>query len=82
MVEDTTAIGTAEGEYVCDPEIEDCDAPAEWKNTIELDYNTPNLIVGVVTLANFILPVLLYRFWFNVSRTAAEQTVYNDQSKY
>ena len=27
---------------ICDPEIEQCDLEPEWKNTIELDYKTPN----------------------------------------
>ena len=57
---------------VCDPEIEECANEPYWKNTIELDYATPNLIVGVITLANFLIPVILYRLWFNLPRTVAE----------
>ena len=67
-----------EDNFVCNSEIEECPDEPYWKNTIELDYNTPNLIVGVVTLANLVLPVLLYRFWFNLPRSTADQIVYND----
>ena len=73
---------TGEDSFVCDPEIEQCDDQPYYKNTIELDYNTPNLLVGGITLANFLIPVLLYRYWFNLPRTAADQAVYTAQSKY
>ena len=68
---------------VCAPAIEECSNEPYWKNTIELDYNTPNIIVGLVTLANFLIPVLGYRLWFNLAgKTVADQAVYTDQSKY
>ena len=76
------ANGEEDQVLVCDPEIEECSTEPEFRNTIELDYATPNLIVGVVTLANFLIPVLLYRFWFNLPRSAVDQAIYNDQSKY
>ena len=71
-----------EDNVVCRPEIEECIDEPEFKNTIELDYNTPNLIVGILSIANFVIPVLVYRFWFNLPRSTADQAVYNDQSKY
>ena len=57
---------------VCNPEIEECITEPEFKNTIELDYNTPNLMVGLITVANFLIPFLVYRFWFNLPRTSAD----------
>ena len=63
---------------VCNPEIEECSDEPYWKNTIELDYDTPNLIVGLITLANFLIPYLTYRFWFNLPRSTADQAIYND----
>ena len=55
---------------VCDPAIEDCSDEPLFKNTIELDYETPNMIVGIVTILNSVVPVLLYWYYFNVERTA------------
>ena len=55
---------------VCDPAIEDCSDEPLFKNTIELDYKTPNMIVGIVTILNAVVPVLLYHSYFNVERTA------------
>ena len=56
---------------VCDPAIEDCSDEPLFKNTIELNYKTPNMIVGFVTILNLVVPVLLYRYYFNVVRSAA-----------
>ena len=67
---------------VCDPAIEDCSENSRFKNTIELDYDTPNMIVGVVTIANFLIPYLLYKFYFNTTRTTAVQAIFDAQSKY
>jgi len=72
----------ADEAVACNPQIEECEDVVYWNNTIELDYDTPNMIVGLTSLANFVIPVILYRFWFNTERTAAEQAAYNDQSKY
>ena len=76
MADPTEQIEVTDG--VCRPEIEECIDEPEFKNTIELDYDTPNLIVGILTLANFLIPYLTYRFWFNLPRSTADQTIYND----
>ena len=40
------------------------------------------MIVGVVTIANFLIPYLLYKFYFNTTRTTAVQAIFDAQSKY
>ena len=44
----------------CDPMIETCE-PQGYQNTIELDYFTPNMIVGILSEINLWVPVL---FWY------------------
>ena len=45
---------------ICDPEIEMCkDLGVPFKNTIELDYYTPNLYIGILSIAEFLVPYIL-----------------------
>ena len=44
----------------CDPQIENC-VDDSFKNTIELDYYTPNMIVGVVSIINAVLPFAIWQ---------------------
>ena len=57
-------MGLEEGNaaMVCDPIIENCGAEDPWRNTIELDYKTPNTIVGLISIVNFLVPFIAYRF--------------------
>ena len=54
--------------YLCDPALEDCAEEPQFKNTIELDYYTPNQIVQAVIASNFLIPVILYKLYFGTTR--------------
>ena len=61
LVEDPEASSKQQGPP-CNPEIEDCDGDG-FRNTIELDYKTPNNIVGAICVFNAITPWLMWRFF-------------------
>jgi len=58
----TTSLNPTEAELraICDPEIEMCaELGVPFKNTIELDYYTPNLYIGILSIAEFLVPYIL-----------------------
>ena len=45
---------------ICDPEIEMCkEIGVPFANTIELDYKTPNLYIGLLSIAEFLVPYFI-----------------------
>ena len=68
-----------EPETACDPSIENCDEPL-YKNTIELDYYTPNLIVGILSIVNAVLPSFIW--WLRKPSDTAAIAVFDDNFKY
>ena len=55
----------------CDPELDSC---KEFKNTIELDYRTPNILVGSVGFVQAWLWLILWYAWRRP--TTATQELY------
>ena len=59
---------------ICDPSQEVC---GDFKNTIELDYRTPNLMVGAINIAFYIGPMLLQRYYLaNKDQTTLDTNQY------
>ena len=45
---------------ICDPEIEMCkELGVPFANTIELDYKTPNLYIGILSICEFLVPYII-----------------------
>ena len=55
----------------CDPSIEECEP--EFLNTIELNYATPSLIMGALSIVNAILPYMVYKRIFLADQTDAQK---------
>ena len=67
----------AEKRAICDPEIEMCkDLGVPFKNTIELDYYTPNLYIGILSIAEFLIPYFIDTFYIKWNRSAAVEALY------
>jgi len=67
----------------CDPSIELCEPePYPFKNTIELDYFTPNKTVAYLSFINLVLPNLFYYLWVRRNRSTAEQAAWEAQVWY
>ena len=66
----------------CDPTIEVCEDAEGFKNTIELDYATPNYTIGVLSILNAFVPYLVYKFSINNNRSAVVQGLYDSNSLY
>ena len=50
----------AELRAICDPEIEMCkELGVPFANTIELDYKTPNLYIGILSICEFLVPYII-----------------------
>ena len=65
----------------CDPQIESCPQDDGFKNTIELDYRTPHIIVGVISIINAILPFAFWQFR-KPSSTSLAYDVFKNQGYY